>query len=266
MIQGYRLSASTGLHKGDREYQQDQVALFAHPRINGCVMGIVADGMGGRTGGRKAADQVLLTARQLFERYSPDQDDPSSLLRQIAEESHTVIKLTAISAEQEPHCTMAAFIINAGGECHWLHIGDSRLYHFRGRRLVKRTADHSYVQALVDRGELSADDALHHPQANVLLGCLGTEEEPVMDGHFIPKLEIGDALLACSDGLWHYFTDEELSSVVTTLPPREASELLVNKARERAGGKGDNLSLAIVRVDVLQDDRPAIGSAFTPLR
>ena len=56
MDKGYRLSAATGLHKGDREYQQDQVGLFAHPRIAGCVMGVVADGMGGRTGGRKASD------------------------------------------------------------------------------------------------------------------------------------------------------------------------------------------------------------------
>ena len=80
MAKGYRLTAATGIHKGDREYQQDQVALLAHPRITGCVLGVVADGMGGRSGGRKASDQVMLTARQLFERYSPDHDDASGLL------------------------------------------------------------------------------------------------------------------------------------------------------------------------------------------
>ena len=56
MDKGYRLSAATGLHKGDRDYQQDQVALLTHARATGCVLGVVADGMGGRTGGRKAAD------------------------------------------------------------------------------------------------------------------------------------------------------------------------------------------------------------------
>jgi serine/threonine protein phosphatase PrpC len=76
---------------------------------------------------------------------------------------------------------------------------------------------------------------------------------------------VGDALLACSDGLWHYFSDEELASVVGTLSPREASELLVSKARERAGGSGDNLSLAIVRVEPLEVSRPAVGSAFQTL-
>ena len=77
---GYRLTAATGIHKGDREYQQDQIALLSHPRVSGCVLGVVADGMGGRSGGRKASDQVMLTTKQLFERYSPDHDDAPSLL------------------------------------------------------------------------------------------------------------------------------------------------------------------------------------------
>ena len=68
MSKGYRLTASTGIHKGDRDYQQDQIALLNHPRVNGCMLAVVADGMGGRSGGRKASDQVMLTAKQLFER------------------------------------------------------------------------------------------------------------------------------------------------------------------------------------------------------
>ena len=47
MTKGYRLSAATGIHKGDRDYQQDRVALLNHPRVNGCILGILADGMGG---------------------------------------------------------------------------------------------------------------------------------------------------------------------------------------------------------------------------
>ena len=266
MDKGYRLSAATGIHKGDREYQQDQVALMAHPRIPGCVLGVVADGMGGRAGGRKASDQVLLTSRQLFERYDPGSEDGSTTLRQIGEEAHLVIKLTAIAAEQEPHSTIAAFIINPGGECHWVHSGDSRLYHFRGPALLRRTKDNSYVQALVDQGELTDDEALVHPKSNVLLSCLGTEAEPELATHYIPQLQIGDSLLACSDGLWHYFTVEELGSVLQSLSPREANQFLVEKARTRAAGGGDNLSLAIVKVEPLTDNKPVVGSAFAPLR
>ena len=266
MEKGYRLSAATGLHKGDRDYQQDQVALFAHPRATGCVMGVVADGMGGRTGGRKASDQVLLTARQLFERYAPDSEDATLVLRQIGEEAHLIIKLTAIAAEQEPHSTMAAFLIDVGGECHWVHSGDSRLYHFRGATLVRRTKDQSLVQAMVDQGELTEEEAAVHPRSNVLLGCLGGEEAPRLEALCIPQLQIGDSLLACTDGLWHYFTPEELGSVLHALSPREASEFLVDKARKRAMGGGDNLALAIVKVEPLVADKPVVGSAFAPLR
>ena len=116
MAKGYRLTAATGIHKGDRDYQQDQLALIAHPRFKGCVLGVIADGMGGRSGGRKASDQVMLTAKQLFERYSPEHDDASATLRQLVNEAHLVIKLTAISAEEEPHSTVAAFLINPAGD------------------------------------------------------------------------------------------------------------------------------------------------------
>lgn len=248
---GYRLSAATGIHKGDRDYQQDQVCLLSHPRAKGCVMAVVADGMGGRSGGRKASDQVMLTTRQLFERYAPATDDPLATLKQLVLEAHMVIKLTAISSEEEPHSTIALFLINPDGSCHWVHAGDSRIYHFRGNQLVTRTKDHSYVQTLVNQGELTPEQANFHPQANILMSCLGTEKDPPLDHHFILKLQPGDTLMACSDGVWHYFTDMELGSVLSNLSPRDASEFLIDKARARAKGGGDNLSLAIVKVEPL---------------
>ena len=251
MTKSYRLSASTGIHKGDRDYQQDQVLLLSHARVSGCILAILADGMGGRSGGRKASDQVMMTARQLFERYDPERDDSDETLMQLIQEAHTVIKLTAISSEEEPHSTVAAFLINAAGDCHWAHAGDSRIYHFRGDKFIKRTLDHSYVQALVTRGELTEDQANSHPQSNILMGCLGTESDPAVDFHCISEVQAGDTLRACSDGVWHYFTTEEIGSVLTTLSAREASEFLIEKARERARGTGDNLSLVIVKLEPL---------------
>ena len=91
---GYRLSAATGIHRGDRAYQQDQVQIIPHGRVPGCALGVLADGMGGKSGGRKAADQVILTAQQLFERYSPFKDDAGEALKQLVLEAHLMIKLT----------------------------------------------------------------------------------------------------------------------------------------------------------------------------
>jgi serine/threonine protein phosphatase PrpC len=248
---GHRLAAATGLHRGDRAYQQDQVGVLTHPRVPGTLLAIVADGMGGKSGGRKAADQVLLTAQQLFERFTPSRDDPAEALKQLVLESHLMIKLTAITAEEEPHSTLAALLILPNLGCDIIHAGDSRVYHFRGSELMSCTKDHSFVQRLVDEGQITEEDANTHPQSNLLTGCLGTHQDPPLTLHRIERLEPGDALLACSDGLWHYFTPRELGAIVHTLPPREASEMLIGKARHRARGGGDNLSLALVRVEAL---------------
>jgi serine/threonine protein phosphatase PrpC len=245
----FRLAASTGIHRGDRPYQQDQVEILPHPRVKGCLMAVVADGMGGKSGGRKAADQVIMTAHQVFERYVPSKDDSAEALLQLLNEAHLMIKLTAIAFEEEPHSTLGAFIINADLSADLIHAGDTRVYHFRGPDLVFRTSDHSFVQRLVDEGQLSEEEANVHPQSNLLTGCLGTQQDPPLSQHHISQLAVGDSLLACSDGLWHYFTPKELGAILHTLPPREAVEMLVGKARHRARLGGDNLSLALVRVE-----------------
>ncbi|MDE1929166.1 MAG: serine/threonine-protein phosphatase [Burkholderiales bacterium] len=249
---GFRFSAATGLHRGDRAYQQDQVEIIAHPQVGGCLLAVVADGMGGKSGGRKAADQVLMTGRQIFERYVPAHDDAGEMLRQLILESHLMIKLTAITAEEEPHSTVAAFCVAPTRECDIAHAGDSRVYHFRGSEMMRRTVDHSFVQRLIDEGKITEEAANTHPQSNLLTGCLGTHADPPVSLWHIDRLEYGDTLLACSDGLWHYFTPKEIGAIVHALPPREAGEMLISKARQRARGGGDNLSLALVRIDPLK--------------
>jgi PPM family protein phosphatase len=248
----FRFSAATGLHRGDRAYQQDQVEVIVHPRISGSMLGIVADGMGGKSGGRKAADQVLLTGRQIFERYVPAQDDAAEMLRQLVLESHLMIKLTAITAEEEPHSTVAAFCVCPDLTCDVVHAGDSRVYHFRGAELMRRTVDHSFVQRLIDEGKLTEESANSHPQSNLLTGCLGTHADPPVALWHLERLDYGDTMLACSDGLWHYFTPKEIGAIVHALPPREASEMLISKARQRARGGGDNVSLVLARIDPLR--------------
>ncbi len=251
MTPGFKITAATGLHKGDRDYQQDQLALLSHARVHGCVLGVVADGMGGRSGGRKASDQVMMTARQLFERFDPYGDDAPTLLKHIIEEAHLVIKLTAISAEEEPHSTAALFVLMPTGPCFWAHTGDSRIYHYHQGALVKRTLDHSYVQTLVERGEITPEEANSHPDSNILLGCLGTEADPPVDIHILPQVRPGDVILACSDGVWHYFSESELGEVLASVPPREATTLLMEQARNRARGTGDNLSMIVLQIGAL---------------
>jgi serine/threonine protein phosphatase PrpC len=101
---------------------------------------------------------------------------------------------------------------------------------------------------MLKQGYLTPEQAERHPQKNVLLGCLGSEREPSIDyGEAVPP-QAGDTFLLCSDGLWAYFSDAELGGVLAAHAPRAAAEILIQRARDRADGHGDNCSLAIVKL------------------
>ena len=243
-----QLQAASGIHRGDRDYQQDRVEILAHPRVPGLLLALIADGMGGRSGGRMASDQVMLTAQQLFFGYTPARQAPRALLQTIHRESHLMIRLNAISSEQEPHATLACALLLPDGQCHWTHVGDSRVQVFRDGSMLLRTRDHSYVQDLVDARQLTPAAARDHPMSNVLTASLGMAGEPPFVADTLQLLP-GDCLLLCSDGVWHYFTDAELARVLTRMEPRAACGYLIDKARERAAGRGDNLSLAVLKLN-----------------
>lgn len=251
-------------HKGDRKEQQDQVAIFGHPNKAGMLMAVLADGMGGHTGGAMAAEQVLFKAKQNFESFAPKEETPEKLLASIVEDSHTVIKLTRFTSEQDPHSTAVVFMLQKH-RADWVHCGDSRFYHFRGDRLVYRSPDHSLVGELVRKGKLDEAGALTHPHRNVLLSCLGAEREPRIDLAGVTPLAGGDSFLLCSDGVWAYFDDAEIGAVLATQSARDACQTLISRARERAGGEGDNLSLAVVRLvetgEVAGDPPPTLSPA-----
>lgn len=246
----YKIEAGTGQHIGDRQEQQDRVALLTAPRSPGYMMAVLADGMGGLSGGALAAEQVIRTARQAFELFSPQTDSVEKLLDTIAQDAHTIIKLTAISSEKHPHSTMVVLVITPERSAVWAHVGDSRLYRFEGPNCAERTIDHSYIENLIAQGKLSREDALKHHLANVLVTALGMSERlPPIAVHRRDRLRAGDAFLLCSDGLWHYFSDAELGAAVAMNSPRQASEMLINKARERAlGTSADNCTLAIIKL------------------
>lgn len=244
----FKVTACIAEHIGDRPEQQDRVAILTSKRNPGALLAIVADGMGGRTGGRMASDQVIATADSLFQELSEQDTALPQLLKQIAAEAHTVIRLTAISSEKEPHSTIVALIVKKDYAI-WAHAGDSRLYYFRAGRLVHRTDDHTYASMLAAEGKVEAAEVAANKYKNILVSALGIAREPQVVVGEANELRVGDAFLLCSDGLWAYFEDYELGSLLHSLSPREASEHLVRIARDRAKGRGDNLSLAIVKLE-----------------
>jgi len=246
----YKIEAATGQHIGDRDEQQDRVALFAAPRAPGYMMAVLADGRGAGTGGAQAAEQVIRTARQVFEQFSPLTDDVDSMLNEIAHEAHTMISLVRITSGERPQSTMVALVITPDGAAHWAHAGNSRLYRFSGPNPAFCTVDHSYREKLIADGNLAPDDHAGDKLSRLLVNTLGAsgDKASVTAGRY-DGLKAGDSFLLCSDGLSPYFTDAELGAAIGIRTPRETSEMLIAKARERsAGRRADNCSLALVRL------------------
>jgi serine/threonine protein phosphatase PrpC len=257
-----KLSACTGQHLGDRTEQQDRVGIFTSRRLPDSALFVVADGMGGKTGGAMAAQQVMSTAKNLFAEYSVG-GSITDLLTEIVREAHLVIRLSALSTEKEPHSTIAALLVQPH-RADWAHVGDSRIYRFRGGKLASRTTDHSYVEQLVNEGKLHPYGANSHRLSNLLTSALGTNKQPIIDFGSADVLVAGETFLLCTDGLWHYFSDAELAVVLATYLPRKASERLIELARERATGGGDNCSLAIVKLELPGEDEAVPARAARP--
>jgi len=241
-----QIDACVAQHQGDRKEQQDRVAILPHEKQKGIALAVVADGMGGHTGGALAAEQVVHTARNSLQNFGPADETPRHLLESSMLEAHTMIKASRFLNEKDPHSTAVMLLIQPG-KVSWGYCGDSRLYRFKGDKCVYRSTDHSYVEHLVKAGKITPEQALVHPNRNILLTSLGGRDEPHFDFGEVCEIAGGDSYLLCSDGLWAYFQDAELGGVIDAFSAREASEKLIDRARERGRGEGDNLSLAIVK-------------------
>ena len=246
-------------HIGDRQEQQDRVGVFAHPKAKGTLLAVVADGMGGHTGGALAAEQVVHSARTSFDTWGPSAESVDEMLQAGIRDAHDAIKLTRYTSEQDPHST-ACLLVLQPGRADWAHCGDSRIYHFRNGERIARTEDHSYVMDLVRKGLITEAQAEQHPNKNILLSCLGDPEQPQVAIGRAETLVDGDCFILCTDGLWAYFSDKELGQILKEFPPRQAAETLVNATRSRGRGHGDNLTLSIIRLRVPEKKpEPKIG-------
>jgi serine/threonine protein phosphatase PrpC len=254
----YKLEAGTAQHIGNRPQQNDRAALFTGARAPGYVLAVLADGI---AGGATASEQVLHTSKQLFDEFKPG-DRPSierlsKLLREIVHETHLVIKMNGVATQTEPHCTFTGLIITPAGQAVWAHVGDSRIYRFAQGECKLRTSDASYIEHLMDSDKLPAESARNHRHSKLLVNVLGnSRKEPFVATGSHEGLAAGDTFLLCSDGLWHFFTDAELGAVISKNTPRQASEMLIDKAGERAQGKGGNCTMAIVKLVKPPKDKP----------
>jgi serine/threonine protein phosphatase PrpC len=248
-MSSYKIEAGTAQHIGNRPQQNDRVALLTGARAPGYVLAVLSDGVAGAA----ASEQVLHTARHLFDLFKPgdrpDVERLAQLLREIVDETHMIIKMNDVAHKTESLASFAALVFSPHGDAVWGHVGDSRLYRFSGDQCVARTGDAQYVEHLVASEKLPLEAARNHRKSRLLLNLLGNSRKaPFLTIGSQSGLGPGDSFLLASDGLWHFFTDAELAGATACATPRQAAEMLIDKAGERSEGKGGNCTMAIVKL------------------
>ena len=238
--------------RGGREKNEDRMG-YSYTRD--AVLFLLADGMGGHPEGEMAAQIALQTLSTLFQRDAkPSLPSVQGFLATgVMAAHHQIIRYASEQALMDtPRTTLVAGLIQ-DGELHWAHCGDSRLYVVRDGGLLSRTRDHSYIEA-----QASAGASTEGVNRNVLFTCLGSTVRPMFDVAGPLKLREGDKLLLCSDGLWGSVDDDEIVSMLASVPVADAVPALVERALLTAGERSDN-----VTVIALEWETPS-ESAFQP--
>jgi protein phosphatase len=207
---------------------------------------VVADGMGGHEAGEVAS---ALVTRRLGDRLQGPPPEVDTVAKEF-QTIHGLLRGVNIDGRNVDMGTTAVALIVSinNGIMGWLvvNIGDSRVYCVSKGIFTRVTSDHSYVQELVDAGELQADDARHHPQRNIVTQALGVMDVARPD-FWVRPITTGERFLLCSDGLTGELEDGEIEAVLAgSISPDDAVGRLKEQALNRGGR--DNVTICVVDV------------------
>jgi PPM family protein phosphatase len=228
-----------------RQNNEDSVGIFVNQ--DGNRLAVVADGMGGHRAGDVASSMTLTHLKELWEQTSGLQtaDQAEAWLKTSILHVNKLLFDHSISHEEcEGMGTTIEAIISTELFASVAHVGDSRSYILNDSGFQQLTEDHTLVNELVRTGQISKEDAEHHPRKNVILRALGTEQNVNIDIKTI-TFEEGDVLLLCSDGLSNKVSEAEMIEILTNGEQLERkADTLISLANEYGGE--DNITLAIV--------------------
>ena len=206
---------------------------------------VVCDGMGGHEAG-EVASAIAVT---IIADEAPISLDDTALGAAVEAANQAIIGAWSQGVGKEGMGCTATAVQIFGDKMAVAHVGDSRCYLLRAGQIVRITHDHSYVEELVDAGEITADEARVHPARSIITRALGSDPEMYAD-HFTLDVEKGDRIILCSDGLSSMIADEAIEDVALSCPtPQNCADALVQAALD-AGGF-DNVTVVVV--DVARD-------------
>ncbi len=229
--------------------QQNQDSFSILQPADGKSLAMVCDGMGGAKAGNVASRLAVETFLAVLQQVDPEDwgQDPRELLIRCADAANQAVRLRASS---DPDCegmgtTMVAALVLEEA-AYILNVGDSRAYFINENEGIRRvTRDHSVVEDLVSRGEISPEEARLHPQKNLITRALGAEAHTKSDLYDV-TFRAGDCLLLCSDGLSNLMDDQEISYEVLHGGEAETCcERLLQLAMSR--GAPDNVTVVLLQ-------------------
>lgn len=245
-----RLSCAKLSAIGMRASNQDAIGDAQHDALTCFVM---ADGAGGHEGGEVASRLVVDAILRKFE------DEACFGARALLSYlDHAIASVAQAKRDapihQDMSATAAALLVDrSNGRAVWAHLGDTRIYHFRGARLLAATRDHSLTQQLIDAGYARAEQLRIHPQRNILYAAIGAEGETLPSSSGDPvALEHGDAFLICTDGLWEWVLEADmertLAAAANSVAWLDALCALADANIAAAGKVRDNYSVYAIGV------------------
>lgn len=243
---------------GGRAEQQDRVATFVVPGRHGGRVAVLADGMGGRQYGAEAAQTVVDTARRELQGLADG--NPRACLTGFCEAAHDAIRALGRQYGANPASTCTALYLRRD-EAYWIHVGDSRLYHFNRESQLFRTDDHN-LGALMAGDDAGGARPARRRNDHHLYMCLGghNELEPEYGAAAVAR---EDWFMLCSDGFWSQVRGSEAARRLTRSAARGANaDALVRLAAERGGPGADNVSLVLATPARRLLGRWAVGRAW----
>ena len=208
---------------------------------------VLADGMGGPAGGDIASSVVVAHLAPLDDDIVPPSRMMVSLTDALQAAHDELTERSAVDPDLRGLGSTCIALLRSGNKMAMVHIGDSRAYLLRDGKLTQVTTDHSFVQYLVDTGQITAEEALTHPKRNVILKVVGDTEGPILADETAREAVAGDRWLLCSDGLSGVVSAETISMVMSeTKQLDECADLLVGLALQ--AGAPDNVTVVMADV------------------
>ncbi|WP_153731239.1 Stp1/IreP family PP2C-type Ser/Thr phosphatase [Sporosarcina obsidiansis] len=246
----YEIRSDTGRK---RTVNEDEAAVFVHPE-NNTVLAVIADGMGGHKGGDFASATAVRIIGEQFMSAGADvetKQDWYDLLYDTIVDVNLFLYTTAQEDESfKGMGTTLDIALILRDQCLVFHVGDSRIYQVTGKAIQQITKDHSFVNVLIESGEITEQEAEVHPQRNWIMKAVGSEKSIVPDLYTIP-LPSQSYLLLCTDGLSNKLEKEMMLDIILQpISLAEKVDTFVNMANERGGE--DNITVILLEIPEIE--------------